>query len=310
MEDSQNGEWPDSLFPHEGHQTQWSIASAVQLACVLEATAPKIGNVHPGRAFTDMTYDDFLKSAIAVRQVFERVSELSVGQLILSAIQATRAVTSVNTNLGMILLLAPLAKSYWLAAPNSLGCWRSEVRQQLAALSADDSQCVYQAIQAAKPGGIGQVQLHDVCHDAPSDLITAMQQVANFDAVARQYTSAFEDIFCRLVPWLEEALEFGNRWCPGLGQSRDTFEAICAIQLRWMAKEPDGLIVRKAGMETATLIQNWASEVLAQSDPVQSRQKLLELDRFLCTEGNRYNPGTTADLIAATLFVRLMCGRL
>src|SRR5690606_15398298 len=147
-----------------------------------------------------------------------------------------------------LLLFAPLAKAYALRITDtddqpctqvSTADWRTDVRRVLEQLTPQDSAEVYQAICAAQPNGLGTGQEHDVAGAPPDDLRIAMAVVADTDAVARQYVSGFDDVFTRLVPWLYQELQ----------RTEDTLEAICRLQLRWLAHEPDGLIVRKAGRQ-------------------------------------------------------------
>src|SRR5690606_24111639 len=90
---------------------QGSIGDCASLACLWEAMPPKAGNVHRGADFADMSFTDFAVSAVAIRPTFERAADCSVGQLVLAAVTATRRLVPVNTNLGLLLLLAPLAKA-------------------------------------------------------------------------------------------------------------------------------------------------------------------------------------------------------
>lgn len=291
----------------------WPIAQAAGMATILEASAPKLGNVHPAASFQDMQFGDFVASAAAVAGVFEEVDHLTIGQLILAAVTATRQRTGCNTNLGTILLLAPLAKaaSGLVAVPTeqsrfpgmvSNGLCRSQlqvaVAAQLQSLSAADSHLVYQAIRVAQPGGLGQQLENDVAGAAPAGLLDAMRQVASVDAVARQYVNDFADVFDQLLPWLDVALV----------RYSSPLKAIVHVQLQIMAWQPDGLIIRKCGWDVARRVQRQAQQVLDvfESDKEQAQYHLDDLDGFLRSDGNRLNPGTTADLIAATLFCRLL----
>src|SRR5438045_6675282 len=87
------------------------VAVAAQLACLLEASAPKPGNVSPGRHFADVRYEHFLASAAAIGTAFTTVGERRLGETVLLAARATSRWTRSNTNLGIVLLLAPLAKA-------------------------------------------------------------------------------------------------------------------------------------------------------------------------------------------------------
>ena len=278
----------------------WPLEAAALLATLFEATAPKLGNVHPGAAFEDMDYSHFVMSSNTIGPVFAQANAspmLSVGALVLECVIVTRQQIGRNTNLGTLLLFGPLAIAFNRSRPETLGAWRAATAQQLAQLNHSDSQAIYAAIRYASPGGLGTAAKHDVQQAAPDCLVTAMREVAESDAVARQYTNGFADIFERLLPWFEEALHR----CP------DVFTAICELQLRWLAHEPDGLIMRKAGREIAGQVQDLAVQALLEQDPPKREQKLSALDAFLRDDGHKRNPGTTADLIAATLLVRLMC---
>lgn len=290
-----------SIFAAAGGATgypfdrSWSVSAAAQLACVLEASAPKMGNVHPGAAFADMHFGDFLESAVAIEPVFAKVAELSVGELVLESVRATRAKVGINTNLGTLLLFAPVAKASNLGM--SLADLRSATQAVLGGLDLQDSKAIYEAIRIAKPGGLGVVAQHDVRAMAPVDLIGAMGQAAATDAVARQYVNGFADLFERLIRWFDAAIRSGH----------DVFAAASEVQVRWLAEELDGLIVRKCGTTVATEVQSWARRIVQTEHPDQRRQLIFELDLHLRGDGHRRNPGTTADLIAAMLFVRLLC---
>ncbi len=286
----------DLAYPFD---RRWALAGAAELACVLEATAPKVGNVHPAAAFLDMCYSDFLASAVAIAPVFALAADLSVGELVFRSVVATRERVGLNTNLGTVLLFAPIAKAAvseeWGTERGGNGS-RQAVQRVLSDLTGADSRLVYEAIRVAKPGGIGNQVKNDVQGDAPVDLVGAMRQAAEFDAVARQYANGFADIFDCLVPWFDESL----------GAGRDVFGATCDVQLRMLSEEPDGLIVRKCGAPLAQEIQSLAQCVVQEADGLKRRGLLGDLDTFLRSDGHRRNPGTTADMIAAMLFVRLL----
>src|SRR5688500_9340650 len=89
-----------------------TIAQFATLACLWEVMAPKAGNVHRGADFDDLTLADFATSAVAIGPAMQAAADGErLGRVVLSAIEATRAVTQTNTNLGIVLLLAPLARA-------------------------------------------------------------------------------------------------------------------------------------------------------------------------------------------------------
>ncbi len=271
----------------------------VTLACLLELAAPKPGNVHRGADFEDMTFGDLVASAVAIAPVMQVAGETSLGETVLNAVQATQALVDQNTNLGIILLLAPIAKAHSQGV-DGVEELRAATRQVLRALTPEDCRDVYQAIRSARPGGLGNVDVADVHGEAPRDLIEAMRLASGRDAIAQQYVSDFATIFERVVPWLAATQLAG--WSLPLG--------IVHVQMQLMSEFPDSLIARKCGEDTARQAAVLAASVLANGDPHSEpyRRSLADLDFWLRSDGHRRNPGTTADLIAAGLFVGLSAG--
>jgi triphosphoribosyl-dephospho-CoA synthase len=267
-----------------------SIGQCFTLAVIMEATAPKPGNVHRGADFEDMSYPDMIVAASVAGPVIDQAVELPLGQTILSAVATTRAAVATNTNLGTILLVAPLAK-----VPRTVGL-RHGIGDVLASLTAEDAADVYEAIRMAKPGGLGRVESDDVAGAAPADLIAAMRQAANRDMVARQYARGFADVFDEVVPRLERAVA-----------SWSLVEAIVHVHLELLSEFPDSLIARRRGSDVAAQAAAMAGKVLAAGRPGEEKylRALGDFDFWLRADGHRRNPGTTADLVAAGLFVAL-----
>jgi triphosphoribosyl-dephospho-CoA synthase len=266
-----------------------SLAQCATLACALEATAPKVGNVHRGADFEDLTFSDILVSAVAIGPPIEAAPATGVGRAVLDAVAATRNLVATNSNLGIALLLAPLA-----AVPRSQPLSTAAVRQVLEKLTAEDSRNVYAAIRLAQPGGLGKVESMDIAGEAPADLLAAMRAAADRDLVARQYVENF-----RLV--LEEAL-------PALVAGRDRgwslTDAIIHVHLELLQRHEDSLIARKCGSDLAAKASALAGQVLSAGQPGDEAyfEALSDFDFWLRSDGHRRNPGTTADLIAAALF--------
>ena len=268
------------------------VASAVQFACLLEASAPKPGNVSPGRHFRDMRYEDFLASAAAIGPAFLKADVLPVGELVRDAVAATRRMVPVNTNLGIALLLAPLAKA--VLDPRD-GDLRTRTTRILAETTVEDAVAVYEAIRLAAPGGLGKAPAEDI-HDAPTvSLLETMRLAAHRDAVAREYADSFATTFTVSAPALAAARKAGLSW--------DDAVVECALVL--LAAQPDTLIVRKLGVAAAAEVQEEAREVCAAGGvrTAEGRQALAVFDAALRDPANRRNPGTTADLVAAACFV-------
>jgi triphosphoribosyl-dephospho-CoA synthase len=274
-----------------------SIGQCATLACLLEATAPKVGNVHRGADFEDLTFNDFLASAVAIGPAMESAVNDGVGQAVLSAIAATRQCVDTNTNLGMVLLIGPLA-----AVPRNELLTSNNVSRVLRGLTADDCRLVYEAIRLAQPGGLGEVDSMDVAEQPPSDLIATMRAAQDRDLVAKQYADDFRLVLEEALPALIAARERG--W--------SLTDAIIHTHLSLIAKHGDSLIARKCGAEFATQVQTIAGQMLASGGPDDEvyYAAIAEFDFWLRSDGNRRNPGTTADIIAAALFAGLRDGLL
>ncbi len=271
-----------------------SVGQCATLACIMEATAAKPGNVHRGSDFEDASYPDFIIAATVIGPIFNLAVERSLGQTVLAAVEATQAAVATNTNLGTILLFAPLAK----VPPGAR--LESGVAQVLAQLTPQDASDVYAAIRRAKPGGLGRVETADVAAAPPPNLVAAMRLAADRDMVARQYAENFHHVLNVVVPWLRESLDEGH----------SLPDCIVRLHLQLMAEFPDSLIARRCGVPVAQQAAARAGAILSSGRPGDEdyERGMADLDFWLRSDGHRRNPGTTADLIAAGLFVALRDG--
>jgi triphosphoribosyl-dephospho-CoA synthase len=272
----------------------WTVGTLATLACILEATAPKPGNVYRGADFEDLTYPDLVISAAVIGPVFDRAAQWSVGQLALEAIRATRRAVATNTNLGVVLLIAPLAK----VPPNTP--LAEGIEAVLDATDQRDAELVYEAIRLARPSGLGVAATADLAFRPTLGLVDAMRLAEDRDLIARQYAQGFEDVLERAAPWLVE----------GVAASRSLSEAIVHAYLRLLAHAPDSLIARKCGWQVARESSLRAAAILERETPHGEGYlaALSDLDFWLRADGHRRNPGTTADLVAAGLYVALREG--
>jgi triphosphoribosyl-dephospho-CoA synthase len=271
------------------------LAFLAQAACLLEASTRKPGNVGPGRDFADMRYEDFLLSAAAIGPAFARAPELGVGRTVLAAVRATRERVSVNTNLGLVLLLAPLA----CAAGLEGGALDGRVRRVLGALSVDDAEAAYEAIRLVGPGGLGDAPAEDVATVPTRTLREVMVLARDRDAIANEYASDYDRTFRLTAPALRRARSAGGSWP----------DAILEAFLQVLGEVPDTLIARKRGPAAAERVSAGAARVLA-AGGVRAQPALADFDASLRADGNALNPGTTADLVTAVLFVALLEGML
>jgi triphosphoribosyl-dephospho-CoA synthase len=265
------------------------VAAAFKTACLDELDAPKPGNVHSYAAGHRMSASEFERSASAASASIAQPGA-RVGARILAAVEATFAAVGVNTNLGIILLCAPLAAAVDLASSDL----RTALARVLATLDIEDAQLAFRAIALAAPAGLGRVEQYDVFRPATVTLRDAMAAAADRDKIAYQFASDFEDVFELGEPLLAASLARAPhpRW------------AALAVYLAFMSAFPDSHIVRKHGSGVAGATRRAALrfhqrvQLLEPFDDLLP--ELLAWDAELKREG--INPGTSADLTVATLF--------
>lgn len=270
--------------------TSQEVAQAFVDACLAELDALKPGNVHRFSDDPRMSLADFETSACVAAPALA-MPMISAGVRIRLSVEATLDIVGHNTNLGIILLAAPLAVA---ALDGGAGDLRRRLAKVLARLDIEDAREAYAAIRRAEPGGLGNVPQHDVGRDPEVSLLEAMAAAEGRDRIAWNYTHDFADIFDLGLPRFQRAME---RW-----QSPPF--ATSFVYLGFISAIPDTLIERKFGTAKAVEVREEAKALEARlrssEDPQALEPELTELDRSLKTRG--LNPGTSADLTVATLF--------
>jgi len=266
------------------------IRQAYLDACRAELQALKPGNVHVFADGHDMTVADFEASAVTSAAAIAD-PRLSVGARVWRAVRLSRAAAGCNTNLGILLLSAPLAAAAFDHAGTDL---RQRLRRVLDDLGRDDADFVFRAISLANPGGLGEASEHDVRRPARVGLRAAMAAARRRDRIARQYVTGYDDVFRLGLKRLAraEALWGEGGW------------AVSAVYLGFLGRFPDSHVRRKFGLAAARALRASAADLdrrlMAARSPAALRRDLLRFDAELKSAG--LNPGTSADLTVATLF--------
>lgn len=272
----------------------WSAAAA----SILEASAPKPGNVHPAAEFPDLSHAELVAAGLAIAPAMQEAADVPLGRTIFAAVAAARSVTRSNANLGIVLAIAPLA-----AVPDAEGgagdhlasadSGPESVARVLTRLGPTDAVDVWRAIGLARPGGMGTSRRLDVAGPPPDDLMAAMRLAAPHDTIARLWSEGYGPLYSGLVADLIAAV--GRGW--------PVDDAIVDSFLAQLARAPDSLIARKHGLARAIDVSRRAAEVRG------DRRRIADFDRWLRSP-LRLNPGTTADLTAAALYILLRSGRM
>jgi triphosphoribosyl-dephospho-CoA synthase len=267
-----------------------AVRAAYLKACEVELRAFKPGNVSIHSEGHDMTVEDFRRSA-EVSAPFLCDETLSLGEKIFYAVEATRKAVGCNTNLGIVLLAAPLIRAFETRSGNSP--LREALRKVLDSTTLADADWVYRAIRLAQPGGLGDAPEQDV-REAPNvTLQEAMGLARDRDRIARQYTDYFADIFDLAIPGYHNALShWGNEeW------------AAVAVFAGLLKSFPDSHIERKFGTRYSRMVADRMAEIEGALSGSNAPQKVLRLLEEVDAEFKScgINPGTTADLTVACL---------
>jgi len=259
---------------------------------ITEVNALKPGNVSPYSEGHDMTVADFLKSAELVTPILCDTS-LSVGERILESAKITISKVGCNTNLGMLLLFAPLIR----AAELGVASLHSNLGKVLLKMDDRDTACIFTAISHANPGGLGESKNYDVNNKLESSITLqmAMTEAKDRDLIAKQYVTDFVDIFAIGYGCIED---FALRW-------NSVQWAAVACYMGFMAEFPDSHIRRKYGQKVAEQIKINADPIATafkgKDSPEEATEMLMKFDKAL--KQKSVNPGTSADLTAASLLV-------
>jgi len=277
--------------------TQNELHALFIAACRAELDALKPGNVHVHAAGHGMEAEQFAASAEAAAPWIARAS-LPVGERVLRAVEASLATAGCNTNLGIVLLSAPLAAAAEKADPGGL---HYQLKHVMDALGDADTTAIFAAIRHANPGGLGSVPDQDVAAPPTVGLREAMSLAADRDRIARAYVTDFAEVFDFGLPRLEACRR----------QAADRSLAVTTLHMAFLAAFPDSHIARKSGATVAEEVRAAAESLQPMWQPVarsDTLNALLHFDSQL--KARHINPGTTADFVVATLFAADICDRL
>ncbi|MCG5076099.1 triphosphoribosyl-dephospho-CoA synthase [Paraburkholderia tagetis] len=303
---------PEQKFiPAATTATVAAIEAAFLWACEQDVVCAKPGNVSVASAGHGMNAEHFLASARAACTPLARAGA-SVGARIEAAIASTRAVAGCNTNLGIVLLCAPLAAAFAAAfeasttpaaLPAALPACAASLREVLRALSVEDACAAYRAIALANPGGLGAADSQSVGTTPTVDLRAAMTLAAGRDSIARQYAEDFRDVLGFGLATFRAACA-ARSTARSAARSASPTPLADAVLLTWfgfLARWPDSHIARKHGNACAQRVSDEAAAWLAQGDARLCAPHALD-DWDAALKASGINPGTSADLTVATLF--------
>lgn len=302
------------------------ISQCLELAILLESSAQKPGNVNRTAAFQGTRYEHFLASAVALSSSFEHAAELgeaaSKGRIKVSNVGIGKIVRDCvinistwqrggNTLLGSTILLSPFAVAAGMTSVNegvfSTSALRENVKLVVESTTSEDAVNVYEAIKTARPGGLGVSSELDVndpssisrIHAENISLYRIFKIAEKYDSICSEWVNNYPITFDLAYPSLMEHVE----------KNGDLGDAIVYTFLRVLAEHPDTLIARKTSNERASEVSRFAKEILQCGFETHCAGiRMKEFDKELRRSSNLLNPGTTADILAATLSLVLLSG--
>ena len=271
------------------------LSHTYQQACLAEMEAIKPGNVHMFADGHGMKVQDFIQSAAASAKVIV-LPNLTLGERIYRSVEVTRQTVGCNTNLGIVLLCAPVIQAALEVKPSSTkAILCQQLAKVLATSSQSDAQWAFKAIQLASPGGLGHADAHDVKKPVTCTLLEAMQPAVDRDFIALQYSNGFQHIVREGLQQYQQALSL---W-------ENASWAMTMLYLYWLSHYPDSHIMRKYSLDVAEQVQREAmfhyQALQDQKNPKLYFPPLLQFDTAL--KKRQVNPGTSADLSVATLLL-------
>jgi triphosphoribosyl-dephospho-CoA synthase len=303
------------------------IAKCLELAILLEVSANKPGNVNFSVGFHGTRIEHFLASAVAARSSFEKAAErgvaVSEGRLGVGKVGMGKIIKECagdisvwqkggNTLLGTVMLFVPLAVAAGMTRTErnfvfDFGVLRENLRLAVESTTPKDAVHLYEAIDIAKPSGLGEAPDLDVSNPASKSrilqdkvsLYEVFKLAAGYDDICSEWVNNYPITFNLAYPYIMEQLK-----------SRDLNTSIIHTFLNILSKHPDTFIARKAGVEKAREISFDAFKMLEKGglETPEGKIAILEFDKRLRESGSRHNPGTTADITAATLALCVLTG--
>ena len=290
------------------------VVFAAQSGCVLEASVDKPGNVGPSHDFSDTCYEDFLLSGLAIGRAVRRAVEFGmlyktgesgIGALIHAAVEdSAKQHLGKNTNLGMAILMIPLSASAGVAI-GSGDFTRSAIRKGVSKVTTgstpEDTIELYHAITGSQ-AEVGSSRRFDVNDQKSRQKVLEngmnlhdIFKVSKWDSIAKELISEMEVTYTIGLPALEKEFE----------KTGSVRSSILQCFMEILATVPDTLIERKCRRETAIEVSNEARSILEKG---MRAKDIAAFDAKLRCEGNKYNPGTTADLTASSIMAASLEG--
>ncbi|PSP55425.1 triphosphoribosyl-dephospho-CoA synthase [Halobacteriales archaeon QS_1_67_19] len=273
-------------------------AERAQLALLLEVSGtPKPGNVDRDRDFPDLRFEHFLAGAVGAGPGLQAAADgAPVGEAFERAVEGMSQQEGGNTQFGALLLLVPLVRA---AADDGRALRREGATEVVEATTVGDAADFYRAFEHVDvfvddpPADAEALDVRRGSEAVPAverqevTLYEVMELGADEDDAAAEWTGGFERTF-----WA------ADRLAEVADAAQSLSGAGARVYLELLAREPDTLVAKQHGPGVAESVRVRAQEALEGGGEV-----IEAFAESLVADG--VNPGTTADITAAALFVAL-----
>ncbi|MFW5911250.1 MAG: triphosphoribosyl-dephospho-CoA synthase [Halolamina sp.] len=281
-------------------------AENAELALLLEvAGTPKPGNVDRHRDLDDLRFEQFLAGTVGSAAGLRGAADgAPLGEAIERAVRGMSHQSGGNTQFGCLLLLTPLVSA---AGDGDLS--PEAVRERCRGTTVDDAVAFYRAFEHV------DVAVGDPAADAAELDVRRGSDAA--PALRERGTTLWDVMALSADPDDSVPDTNAQEWVEGFPRTFDAAESILAHDgpvldraahcfLRELAAEPDTLVATNYGESVARETRKRAESTLAEVERSGSLDPAEELAEAFVDEG--INPGTTADRVAASVFVALERG--
>ncbi|HEY4699991.1 MAG TPA: triphosphoribosyl-dephospho-CoA synthase [Nitrososphaerales archaeon] len=322
------------------------IMLIAQLASALEASGtPKPGNVHRNADFHQTSFEHFLAGSIALGPAVSiaslrglkavlgeiRFSEIGIGRIIRRAVLDVKSFhRGGNTHLGIAMFFIPLAAAAGAASTSdddvNLKLLQRYLKRIIKSTCVNDALELQKTISIYDSKWLGKVKFKSTPDLSEDNAIKAINSSgttfydlmvisSKWDGVAHELSSGLKTAFTMGYPEFKSTFE----------KTGDLNTATVNTFLKILSNTPDTFIARKIGLEKTNNIVEAVKIGMNESKKVSLRAKRIldnysgmiteegriEISRFdaeLRGKGGSMNPGTTADITAASIMIALLSG--
>ncbi len=279
------------------------IARCAQLAMILEVSAtPKPGNIDRDHNYSDTRFEHFLGSAVGVYPILENAarSDSGVGEFIRESVsESCKWQRGGNTHFGAFILLIPLVMAGGRCEISA--CLKQQVQLVVRETKVEDAIEFYRAFSQCrvKVKPVEELDLSDSgsiekIMQKNLTLFNMMEIAAGYDIIAQEWVNCFDKTF-------ECASSIQQR----IGK-HGINDAVVLTFMELLSRNIDTFIRTKFDINKAEEVLMRAKRIFQKDDTDEIMNEIRTFDEELLNEG--VNPGSTADIIIAGLFVSLVEG--